>query len=224
MVSEKEIAEYHNLCTALSALHGKFQEKKLELRRLLEETAALRKNAFLALARANRLTGHLTSRQRQIAGLSYHLNEIKARIKKVNQSSLVLLRKENGNEAAVYDNGLLTEGNFPEDCRNQRELKQKVLLLLKLIDNLKKNILQLELLELRCKELILSIGKAMEAFRHESKSIRRKLYPFGFFSLLRRFLRFLFGKDYFSSGDLSDISALGNITGFVLKIADSPLF
>ena len=219
MITDQEIDEFRTLYDTLASLHGKFLERKQELRRLLEETFALKKEAFTILAKANRLTRHLTGRQRQIAGLSYHLSEIKARVNTVNQNDPILRFDDTVKGETLPE----IRVGFQEDCRNRFELKQKGLLLLALIDRIRKNLLQLELLELRCRELILSINKAMEAFRHESRNIRRKLYPFGFLSLLSRFLRSLRGKSYFSPGDLGDISALGNITGYVLKIADSTI-
>ena len=212
MITEKELGEYRDLCVSLEELNGKLQKKKKELRRLLEETIAKRKDALLVLAKANRLTRHLTGHQRQIAGFTYYLGEIKA---KINQACLAL------------PPGVMAEAeSLPEirsDCANSLELKQRGITVIKLIDGVKKKILQLELLELRCRELLLSIDKAMKAFRHESRIIRRKIYPFGLFSLIYRALRNLLGKTYFTIRDMEDLSALGNITGLVLKMADSPL-
>ena len=76
MITEKEIAEYQVLLETLISLRRNFLEKRSGILRLLEETDILRKKAFTALAKANRLTRHLTGRQRQISGLSYHLKEI----------------------------------------------------------------------------------------------------------------------------------------------------
>ncbi|MCL2472899.1 MAG: hypothetical protein FWF26_04405, partial [Treponema sp.] len=107
--------------------------------------------------------------------------------------------------------------------KNRAELRQKGLLILTMIDRAKRNLLQFDLLELRCRELILSINKALMAFHHEYRTIRRKIYPLGIFSLLLRSVRFLWGRTYFSLKDLGEVGALGTITGLVLKIADSQL-
>ena len=216
MITEKEIAEYRDFRAALASLHEKFLERKEELRRLLEETVALKKKAFRVLARANRVTGYLSSRERQMIGLSYHLTEIKARIYKVNQSYPVLFMEK----TRVVETFPDTQEIFP----NRLELKRKGLMLLAMIDRMKKNLLQIDLLELRCRELILSINKALEAFRHEVRIIRRKIYPFGIFSFVYRSLHRFFGKGYFIPCDLENVAALGIITGHVLKIADSPVF
>ena len=215
MIPDKEITEYRILCNALMELHVKYQKKKLELRQLLKETAALRSDALLVLAKANRLTRHLNSRQRQICGLNYSLAEINARI---NQDISAPLK----GRAYLEEREIMPEIPPGEDFRNLRELRQKGLLIIGLIDNIREKLLKLELLELYCRELILSINKSMFAFRHEWKIIRRRIYPFGIFSLCYRFLRSIFGKSYFSLSDLNDIAALGNITGLVFKIADSP--
>ena len=216
MITDKEIAEYRSLCATLRDFHEKYLWRKRELRQLLEETAALRRDALQVLARANRLTLHLTGRQRQITGLTYQLGEIKARI---NQGALLKGPGSAGERETLPE----IQPEFRPDCQSRREFKQRELMILGMIDDIRKSILQLDLLELRCRELILSINKAMEAFHHEWRSIRRKIYPFGIFSLLYRTLRGLWGRSYFSLHDMEDIAALGNITGCFLKIADSPL-
>ena len=227
MITEKELAEYSSLCSTLDSLHGEFLKKKQEIRKLMEETAARKREAFLFLAKANRITRHLTGRQRNAIGLSYRLSDINA---KINQLSTIVFRNNadeadgNGIEQIRMlgtDYRLGTEGLRTEGSR--RELKQMVVAVVSLIDQIKKQLLQLNILELRCRELISSINKAMEAFRHEEKIIRQKIYPFGVFSLLRRSIRSLAGSPYFSSGDMNDIAALGNMTGLIMKIADSPI-
>jgi hypothetical protein len=92
-----------------------------------------------------------------------------------------------------------------------------------MIDHVKKSLLQLDILEMRCRELMASLNKALEAFQHESRRIHKSIYPLGFISIFFRFLRHLAGKTYFSFRDLDGITDLGNITGLVLKIADSPM-
>ena len=208
---EKGLIEYRNLCATLGSLRGKFVRKKEQVRLLLEETAALRRNAFLAIAKTSRFTRHLTGQQRQIAGLSVHLGEIKARIDK----SRELLRDNNVDESEVFQ-----ELREP----NHLEIKKMGVLVIKMIEDIKRKLLQLELLEMRCKELIISIRKALEAFIHEAALIRRKIYPWGIFSRIYRWTRKSFGGAYFVFRDFKDLSDLGRITNLVLKIADSPLF
>jgi len=219
MIADKDVTEYNSLCAVLTALQEKFLCRKQELRPVLEETATLKRDALLLLAKANGFTRYLTGGQRYRIGLTYHPADIEARIKQVNPVAFY------GPEEAETLPVIRPEfkGDFQLDSRNRRELKQKGLLILGMIDAVKKKLLQLDLLELRCRELIQSIKKALEAFRHELKLIRRKIYPFGIFSSFRRSLRRLFGGTYFSFRDLADVAALGTITGLILNIAESPV-
>jgi len=189
--------------------------RKQELRHILRETEVLRNNALGVLVKANRPTRHLTSRQRQIAGIGYHLGEIQMRMR--GESRAVFQYGEDDAELSGPQGW-----QPPEQCRSRAELAQRGLLILALIDSVKKKLLQLDVLELRCRELMASIGKALEAFCHESGIIRQRMYPFGVFSRCRRTLRGFFGRAYFTFPDMEHIAALGSITGHVLKIADSP--
>ena len=218
MITEKEVTEYRDLCTRLGELHGKYLRKKEELCLLLEQTAAQKREALLFLIKANRLTRHLTGRQRLTSGLTYSLGDIKARIQDI--PALYHSFPGNGEVEIMPEIRPVLQA----DWRSGRELKQKLLLILKMIDAIRKKLFQFELLELRCRELLVSIKKALEAFRHEWENIRRKIYPLGIFSMLVRRLRRLWGASYFSRTDMKDLAALGSITGYVLKIADSPLF
>jgi hypothetical protein len=218
MITDKELFEYTSLCGILKVLCDKFEERKHEVKELLNETAVLKRDAFIALAKANRFTRHLTGGQRQMAGLQYRSEDIKNKIKKLILLSFPEMQKTHPAE----DSGII-HPELKQKGRSRGELKRMGMVLLEKIDQVKKTLLQLDLLEKRCRELIAAIKKAMEAFRHELKVIRRKIYPFGIFSFFYRFLRTLFGRTYFTNRDIGDVSALGNITGLVLKIADSPL-
>ena len=222
----RELAEYRTLCAILCELHEKFTKRRQILRELLEETIARKKEALVVLVKANRLTLRLTGGQRQVTGIQYQLGEIKTRINQINQNSLVLFTRELDEVETLPPNfGAETRFDFqaenPDSSRIRKELKGKSLLILGMIDRVKKQLLQIDILELRCKELIASIKKALKAFHHEFGTIKRKIYPFGIFSFLKRIIGCLFGRNYFSSRDLKEISALGRITGYVLKIADS---
>jgi hypothetical protein len=204
MINNTELAEYKSLYTTLVDLHKKFIRKRKDIFYLLEETAAQRRNAFVVLGKANRLIRHLTSRQREITGISYCFK----------------------NKLLIAELETLPETRLPEfntDCQNIKEVKQQEILILAFIDDIKQKLLQLDLLEKRCRELILSINKSLAVFRHETSIIRKKIYPYGVFSLFNRYLRSVFGKAYFTFRDMEDITALGRITSLVLKIADSPL-
>jgi len=221
MIAEKELTEYKALCAVLGELRERFLERKQELKKLLLETAERRKEALKILAKANGLTRYLTGRQRQIAGLSYHWGELKAKL----NSARSFQDSQSDTVSAVF----AIEGkneiqlSIPEDCRSSPELKRNGLAVISMIDRVKKSLLQLDVLEMRCRELMASLDKALAAFRHESRRVRRNIYPLGFISFLCRFLRRAAGYTYFTFRDLGGIADLGNITGLVLKIADSPL-
>jgi len=203
-IDEKEIAEHSSLYHTLMELHKRLIVKRKVVFELLKETASQRQKTISVLHKANRINRYLTGRQRELTGFTYNVNVSK----KIN----------------LHQN--LPDTHLPAinpGCKSIIELKQQVLLILSLIDDVKKRLLQLELLEKRCRELILSMKKGLVAFHNEFRIIRRKLFPFGIFSLLYRHLRKLLGKTYFTFRDLDDITALGKMTGLVLKIAYSPL-
>ena len=204
MINDRELTEYKSLYDTMRDLHKKFVRKKQEILELLEKTAIQRRNAYFVLGRANRLTRHLTNSQREITGITYYFDD-----------TLTVKKYEPLPETSLPE--------FKTDCQNIREVKQEGLLILAFIGEIKKKLLQLDLLEQRCRELILSINKALAAFHHELKNIRKKLYPFGVFSFIHRYFRSVSGKTYFTFRDLKDITALGKMTNLVLKIADSPL-
>jgi hypothetical protein len=221
MITEKELTEYRELCAALLELRRKFLERKQELKKLLEETAARRKDVLKLLAKANGLIRYLTGRQRQMAGVSYYLGEIKARINLVEPFQNIQNGIEDKSEIQLpipEPDRLQRSGGY----RGSHELKRSGLAVILMIDQIKKNLLGFDVLEMRCRELTASLNKAMEAFRRESRRIHRSIYPLGFISFLYRFFRRLAGKTYFTFRDMNGIADLGNITGMVLKIADSP--
>jgi|GEM_PF-1579229 len=223
MSTENELSEYRSLCACLNSSNEKFLERKQNIRHLLEKIAQRRLEALLIIKKANRLTQHLTRHQRQAAGIGYHMGEIKNRLK---QYSVPAFRQDTA-EPGDLPLGEFPQGEFSPEQRveslNRLELKQRGLLIISFIDQVKKKLLQLDVLEMRCRELLLSLIKALEAFRHEWKIIRRKIYPFGIFSLFRRRLRSILGSNYFYPRDMESISALGLITCLVLQIADSKL-
>jgi hypothetical protein len=217
MIAERELTEYKALCAVLLGLREKFHERKQALKKLLEETAGRRKAALELLAKANRLTGNLTGRQRQMTGLSYYPGEIKAKLK------LAGSFQDAQNSIALSEGKNEIQPSVPDGCQTSLELKRSGLAVVLLIDQVKKSLLELNVLEMRCLELTASLDKAMEAFSRESRRIRKSVYPLGFISIFYRLLRRLAGRTYFCFRDLNSIADLGNITVLVLKIADSPV-
>jgi hypothetical protein len=211
--TEKETAETNSLGASLRELHEKHERRKEEIRSLLEETGALMKRAAASLKKASRLTRYLTARQRQETGIFYHSSFFDSRLKRRDLVPLI------PNKLLDHDE-ILPELTRPGDFR---EPKLGEFRMLRLMDLLKKNLLALDLLEMRCRELLLSIDKALEAFRHEYAFVRRRVYPYSFFSVFYKHLRRFRGFPYFSARDLKELAVLGELTGHVLKLADSPI-
>jgi hypothetical protein len=211
--TETEAVAAHSLSASLRELHEKHERRKKEIRSLLEETGAIMRGAVAFLEKANRLTRYLTAKQRQQAGILYHPSFFDSRLRGKDPVSLI-------------PNKILDRGEFPPELAGpggRLERRPEEPGMLRLMDILKKNLLALDLLEIRCRELLLSIDKAMEAFRHEYASIRRRVYPCRFFSALYKHFRRLRGFSYFSHRDLKELAVLGDLTGHILKIADSPI-
>jgi hypothetical protein len=208
--TEKEAAGTNSLSASLRELHEKYGSRKKEILGLIEETGALMNKAAAFLKKANRLTRYLTARQRQETGVLYHPSFFDSCLK---------------GKALIPNKMLNSEETLPEltGLGSSREFELGELKMLRLMDVLKKNLLALDLLEMRCRELLLSIDKALEAFRHEYACVRRRVYPCGLFSVFYKNLRRLRGFPYFSPRDLKEVRVLGELTGHVLKIADSPI-
>jgi hypothetical protein len=107
---------------------------------------------------------------------------------------------------------------------NRRELKVREVKVLSIIDQLKKTLLQLELMELRCRELLVSIVKALEAFSYEFKAVKRKIYPFSIFSRIRKSVRSFRSGVYYTPGDLRELAALGSLTVNIVNMVETPVF
>ena len=130
MIAEKELNEYRALCAALQGLRRKFLDRKQELKKFLEETAARRKEALELLAKANGITRHLTGRQRQMTGLLYYPGELKARIKAANS----FLNIGSGDDKIDKNESRLLTPAIPEVCRSSPELKRNGLAVISMID------------------------------------------------------------------------------------------
>jgi hypothetical protein len=199
-----ENAGYDGLAACLRELRDAYKKRKEEIRGILAETGALKKETAVVLKKANRLTRHLTGRQRRETGVFYHSGFFDFRAGK-DLSPVPGFTVDLETEPELL-------GKSPEKT-GPGEIKT-----LCLIDRFRKELLALDLLEMRCRELLLSMNKALEAFRHEYSLIRRRIYPFMLFSALYKRLRCLRGLSYFSPGDLREIAALGELTGHVMKI------
>lgn len=106
-----------------------------------------------------------------------------------------------------------------------KQLKEKEVNILEFIDNIKKNFVQFDAIEMRSKEIIKSINKSLEAYKYEYKNVYKNVFPMGIVSkIIKSIKKAIFRRPYFSDKDLGFIQELGKTTGFILKMVDSPIF
>jgi hypothetical protein len=203
------MGDYRLFCAALNEWYEKYESRKAQIRLLLDELADLRQKAVRELGKANRLTRRLSALQRKEMGF---LISPKA-------PSYEPSRKA-GN---MPDISPKPRPCAPEEFRNLRELKAGELAVLSMVEGLKKNLLQLDLLEMRCRELLLSIAKAMKVYNHEYLCAKRRIYPLSLASMFFKSLKTLLGRAYYSKGDLKELTVLGNLAVNIVRIAESPL-
>ncbi|MFP3043302.1 hypothetical protein LQZ19_15930 [Treponema primitia] len=122
---------------------------------------------------------------------------------------------------------LAISGLFQHLAANKKikQIREEELKILEYIDSIKKNLVQFDAIEMRSKELIESLAKSLEAFSYQYKTVYKRVFPLGVVSkILKNMKKTIFKKAYFSDKDLGYILDLGNTTGFILKMVDSPIF
>ncbi|GHU65608.1 hypothetical protein FACS189447_04830 [Spirochaetia bacterium] len=228
----KELGEYRLLCAHLRELHVKYEERKTRLRLLLGELEELRRRTLKELGKAARFTRRLTPFQRNELGLlpgkgnGWFTTQEQASIahqafEKGKFSQKMQLSQKKLNKLPSLDPAALPV--IADTYSNRTELKAGTVELLVQLDSIKKSLLQLDLLELRVRELLLSINKAMKAYSHEYRIIRRRIYPLFVLSALGKSWRLLRGMTYFSPRDMIELTALGNLTVNIVRMAESPI-
>ena len=88
----------------------------------------------------------------------------------------------------------------------------------------RKNIVQFGIIQARTDELIKAITKAVGVFNYQYRKACRELFPLGFFSKVWRSIKRFFNRPYFSWQELGCLANLGATAGFVLKMAEVPVF
>jgi hypothetical protein len=210
----KEEEEYGLLYAAMMKLHEACEERKAGVKKLLLELDKLRERALRELSRAGSLSRRLSAYRRREMGF--------LRVNGGGERKSAVAVLVEGEGAAPVDP---VPAPFPTDgFSNRREIKAWELKILSIIDRLKKTLLQLELLELRCRELLVSIAKALDAFSYEFKTAKRKIYPFSIFSRISKSLRSFLGGAYYTPGDMRELAALGALTVNAAEIAETPVF
>ena len=211
---QEELAQYRILCCVLSELHLKHENQKITVIQLLEEMAELHRRIVKEFGRTFRLSRRLTGLQRKELGLLY-----------ISGENFIW----NKYELFFHSGPSLKPASepvpeYPETCKNLRQLRAAEINTLYMVDAVKKELLRLELMEMRLRELIYSIIKALEAYDHELRKILRYIYPLGIVSICFKSLRVLWGAPHFSRRDLDQLSFLGNLTRNIISMADCPAF
>lgn len=102
-----------------------------------------------------------------------------------------------------------------------KKIKEKEIEALKIIDDIKKNLLSFDLIEKRCNEIGLSIEKTQEVFTIELKKTYKKIYPYKFISKIFKQTKKIFQKNYFSKNNVKQIAHLGEIGRDLAKLLET---
>jgi hypothetical protein len=211
----KEEEEYRFLYAAMVELREKCEERRAGVLKLLLELDELRENAVKEISRVNGLGRRLSAyHQREMGFL-----RVKAGKKKRPSAEPVVPLNDKGAAMLEPVPAPAPAAGFA----NRRELKIREIETLSKINELKKTLLQLDLLELRCRELLVSIAKALEAFSHEFKTAKREIYPFSIFSRILKNFRSLWGGPYYTPGDLRVLATLGVLAVHIIDMAETPV-
>ena len=217
---DNALSEYRSLCLAYCKLHQSHEEQKVRVRLLLEELTILRQRVSRELGKTDRLTRRLTAPQRGQLGLLHEPGTFGPMVRGLNPAAA------KAEAPQQFHTGVreVTLPEFPEIFKTLKELKVQQIKILSMMDTLKKNLLSLGLLELRCRELLNSINKAMDAYAYEWRQIHRAIYPLGIISVCFKCLRQFWGRPHFSAQDIKGLALIGNLAGSITNMANSPVF
>ena len=210
----KELTNYFDLRLALGNLYMNHEKQKARVCLLLDELYKIRARLKKELGKTSRLSRHMTIMQKKQSGFLPESAE-EYRFWERNEILLKPLLKPELSLIQIY--------GFQDDIKNTREIKAAEIKVITMIDEVKKKQLRLELLGMRIGELLVSINKAIEAYRHQWKQIYWTIYPLGIISILYKGIRKLLGAHYFTVRDLNGISVIGNLAGSIMKMANAPL-
>lgn len=105
-----------------------------------------------------------------------------------------------------------------------KEIQKKKFEAITYIDQINKNLITLNAINMRIDECIESLNKAIEVFQITYRETYRKVYRFGIISkLYKKLMHILFNKKMFNENDLLEISHLGKCTSDIMKIIDTKI-
>jgi hypothetical protein len=203
-------AQKERLLAVLSDLEQLHEEKRAEAAKTLEALEAARSRALLGIQKTWALFRYLTWKQRET---------INSRFLAGNPSLEEIGRRS----AETPGMGQALPFSGPEQT-GLETAPVKPSQTLRRINTVRKNIVQFGVIQKRAEELAGALAGTLCAFERQYQSACRDLFPLGFFSRLWRRLRRLLSRPYFSWRDLGRLRDLGMAAGFILKMAEAPVF
>jgi len=201
------------LSAQLSELEALHETERSETALSLENLLEVKGQTLLQLQKAGGLFKYLSPAQedsinRQFESGSFLLEEI------VRRSALPPNEKPGQGRNGVK--GITTAGQLPVLAGKPAAARR--------VAAAKKNILWFGIIRSRAGEVAKALTQSLAAFNNQYRTACRGLFPFGIFSRLWRNIRLFFSRPYFSRRDLCYLRNLGAAAGFVLKMAEAPLF
>jgi hypothetical protein len=115
--------------------------------------------------------------------------------------------------------------NHVKASKKIKEIEEEKLKVLDAIEQIESNILKMDLIGKRADELIASIDKAAETFRHELNRTLRELQRFPAITrLIQKIRKHLFRGKYYSNADLEKIAYIGSLATNLATLIDTPIF
>ncbi|QBP41981.1 hypothetical protein [Paenisporosarcina antarctica] len=101
-----------------------------------------------------------------------------------------------------------------------KEIELEMNIILKSIDQMEEQVLSMELMAERAKELKFALEKSREVFNHEVTKINKVLFPYKFLSKWIKLIRKkVFKRSYYTKKDIENIQYIGNLaTSFSILI------
>jgi hypothetical protein len=105
------------------------------------------------------------------------------------------------------------------------EIEKQMNKIIRAMDDIRGNILQLDLLEERSEELIIALEKAKDVFNQEFKRVYKEIYRVPILSKAIKWTRkTIFRGNYFSKKDYENISYIGGIASDFAILIDTKVF
>ncbi|MDR1307220.1 MAG: hypothetical protein LBK74_06580 [Treponema sp.] len=199
----------HDLSAALTALYKAHEAGRAETVKALELLIETKRDALFRLKKTGDITKNLNLKQRDLINRQAPENCTLERI-------------------AAADPGPAASALFalPAHCPAAPvpENRLRPSLALKHMAVLRKNLVSFGVAGMRAREMTGAIKKSITAFEYQYRRTAWRLFPLGFLSRLWRTIRTFFGIPYFSCGDMGPLRTLAVTAGFVLKMAEAPVF